>query len=48
MSEESHRIGVKGPVAGAVSIGTMIDVAPEFDADGGDQHGDQLMVQRCS
>ena len=39
MSEESHRIGVKDPVAGAVSIATVIDVAPELGADGGNQHG---------
>ncbi len=47
-SDKSHRIGGKDPVAGGVSIVTGIEVAPELDADGGDQHGGQLMVQRCS
>ena len=48
MSEESHRIEVTDPVAGAVSIATGIEVAPELAADGGDQHGGQLIFQRCS
>ena len=35
---------------GGVSIATVIDVASELSADGGggDQHGGQLMFQRCS
>ncbi len=33
---------------GGVSIATVIDLAPELGADGGDQHGGQLIFQRCS
>ena len=46
--EKSHRIGGNDPVAGAVSIATVIDVAPQLGADGVDQHGGQLIIQRCS
>ncbi len=47
-SKKGHRIGRNDPVAGVVSIATMIDVASELGADGGDQHGGQLIFQHCS